>query len=183
MLTSPLLDRFGVVSRLELYGANDLRTIVIRSAGILGAPIEEAGAEVIARRSRGTPRIANRLLKRVRDYAQIRGDGVITAEMADAGLTMLEVDELGLDHVDRRILSAILTKFAGGPVGLDTLAATTGEESVTIEDVYEPYLMQLGFLNRTPRGRVATASAYRHMGIPVPARLADQDIQASFFTD
>lgn len=183
MLTSPLLDRFGVVSRLELYGVEDLKTIVTRSAGILGAPIEAEGAEVIARRSRGTPRIANRLLKRVRDYAQIKGDGVITSGMADAGLNMLEVDELGLDHVDRRILSSILTKFAGGPVGLDTLAATTGEESVTIEDVYEPYLLQLGFLNRTPRGRVATAAAYRHMGIPVPARLVDQDIQANFFQD
>ena len=180
MLTSPLLDRFGVVSRLELYSVDDLKTIVRRSSGILGAPIESEGAEVIARRSRGTPRIANRLLKRVRDFAQIKADGTISGPVADAALNMLEVDELGLDHVDRRILSAIIEKFAGGPVGLDTLAATTGEESGTIEDVYEPYLLQLGFLNRTPRGRVATAGAYKHMGYAVPSRLVDNEILQSF---
>lgn len=180
MLTSPLLDRFGVVSRLELYDPEDLKKIVRRSAGILGAPIEDAGAEVIARRSRGTPRIANRLLKRVRDFAQIKADGTITEDVAGAGLDLLEVDELGLDSVDRRLLSAIIEKFSGGPVGLDTMAAATGEEAVTIEDVYEPYLMQLGFISRTPRGRVATPGAYRHLGFPVPARLMDMDAQASF---
>ncbi len=180
MLTSPLLDRFGVVCRLELYTPQDLKTIVSRSASILGAPIAEEGAQEIARRSRGTPRIANRLLKRVRDFAQIRSDGVITAQVADAGLDLLEVDELGLDSIDRRLLSAIISKFSGGPVGLDTLAASTGEEAGTIEDVYEPYLLQLGFINRTPRGRVATPGAYRHMGIPVPARLMDSEVQASF---
>ena len=180
MLTSPLLDRFGVVSRLELYNPEDLKTIVRRSAGILGAPIADEGAEVIAHRSRGTPRIANRLLKRVRDFAQIKADGTITAGVAGAGLDMLEVDELGLDNIDRTLLSAIIEKFNGGPVGLDTLAAATGEESVTIEDVYEPYLMQLGFINRTPRGRVAMPGAYRHLGIPVPARLMDSEVQASF---
>jgi Holliday junction DNA helicase RuvB len=180
MLTSPLLDRFGVVSRLELYSPEDLKTIVRRSAGILGAPIADDGAEVIARRSRGTPRIANRLLKRVRDFAQIKADGTITRDVAGAGLDMLEVDELGLDNIDRTLLSAIIEKFSGGPVGLDTLAAATGEEAVTIEDVYEPYLMQLGFISRTPRGRVAMPGAYRHLGIPVPARLTDNEVQASF---
>jgi Holliday junction DNA helicase RuvB len=175
-----LLDRFGVVSRLELYSPDDLQEIVRRSAGILGAPIDNSGASVIAKRSRGTPRIANRLLKRVRDFAQIKADGTITSQVAGAGLDLLEVDELGLDNVDRRLLSAIIEKFSGGPVGLDTLAACTGEESVTIEDVYEPYLLQIGFINRTPRGRVATPGAYRHLGIPVPARLMDNDIQASF---
>ncbi len=180
MLTSPLLDRFGVVCRLELYKPEELCTIVRRSAGILGAEIEQDGAMEIARRSRGTPRIANRLLKRVRDFAQIKADGTITEGVAGAGLDLLEVDELGLDNIDRRLLSAIIEKFAGGPVGLDTLAAATGEESVTIEDVYEPYLMQLGFINRTPRGRVATPGAYRHLGIPVPARMMDNDVQASF---
>jgi Holliday junction DNA helicase RuvB len=180
MLTSPLLDRFGVVSRLELYSPDDLKLIVRRSAGILGAPILDGGAEVIARRSRGTPRIANRLLKRVRDFAQIKADGTITVDVAGAGLDLLEVDELGLDSVDRRLLSAIIEKFSGGPVGLDTLAAATGEEAVTIEDVYEPYLMQIGFISRTPRGRVATPGAYRHLGLPVPARLMDNEIQANF---
>lgn len=180
MLTSPLLDRFGVVSRLELYSPDDLKTIVRRSAGILGAPIVDEGAEVIARRSRGTPRIANRLLKRVRDFAQIKADGTITSEVAGAGLDLLEVDELGLDNIDRTLLAAIIEKFSGGPVGLDTLAAATGEESVTIEDVYEPYLMQLGFINRTPRGRVATPGAYRHLGIPVPSRMLDNEVQTNF---
>ena len=183
MLTSPLLDRFGVVSRLELYGVEELKTIVRRSAGILGAPIDELGAQEIAGRSRGTPRIANRLLRRVRDFAQIKADGVITSDVANAGLDLLEVDKLGLDHVDRRILEAIIEKFSGGPVGLDTLAAATGEEAVTIEDVYEPFLMQLGFLNRTPRGRVVTARAYQHMGRPVPARLMDGEILQSFLGD
>ena len=183
MLTSPLLDRFGVVSRLELYGTEELMTIVRRSAGILGAPIEDQGAKEIASRSRGTPRIANRLLRRVRDYAQIKADGVITADVASAGLDLLEVDKLGLDHVDRRILYAIVDKFSGGPVGLDTLAAATGEEAVTIEDVYEPFLMQLGFLNRTPRGRVVTARAYQHLDRPVPARLMDGEILQNFLGD
>ena len=183
MLTSPLLDRFGVVSRLELYSSDDLKTIVNRSAGILKVPIDEQGAIEIATRSRGTPRIANRLLRRVRDFAQIKADGTITATVASAGLDMLEVDKLGLDHVDRRILSAIIEKFSGGPVGLDTLAAATGEESVTIEDVYEPFLMQLGFVNRTSRGRVATSHAYRHLGYPIPARMVDNEILQGFFGD
>lgn len=163
-LTSPLRDRFGMIMRLELYTHSELATIVNRSAGILGVKIEEGGAEEIARRSRGTPRIANRLIKRVRDFAQIRGSGVITGKLADMALDMLEIDSLGLDGVDRRMMLAIIDHFGGGPVGLDTLAATIGEESTTIEDVYEPYLLQLGFLNRTPRGRVVTRSAYEHFG-------------------
>jgi len=168
MLTSPLLDRFGVTCRLELYGTEDLMQIVNRSASILGTQIDEGGARQIAGRARGTPRIANRLLRRVRDFAQIRADGMITAEVADQGLNMLEVDSLGLDHVDRRILFTMIDKFGGGPVGLDTLAATTGEDAITIEDVYEPFLMQLGFINRTPRGRVVMPRAYEHLGRPVP---------------
>ena len=152
--------------RLELYNENELSDIVTRSAGILEMPIEHDGALEIARRSRGTPRIANRLLKRVRDYAQVKGDGVITKEMADGALQLLEIDALGLDSIDRRMLSAIIKFFGGGPVGLETLSATIGEEAVTLEDVYEPYLLQLGFLNRTPRGRCATVRAYEHLGIP-----------------
>lgn len=165
MLTSPLYDRFGVICRLEMYNTEELATIIKRSARILNTPIYEEGAIEIAMRSRGTPRIANRLLKRVRDYAQVKADGTITKEVAAAGLDMLEVDRLGLDNVDRNILTAIIKKFGGGPVGLDTLAAATGEENVTIEDVYEPYLLQLGFISRTPRGRVAMPAAYEHLGI------------------
>ena len=167
MLTSPLRDRFGIINRLELYDDEDLKIIVDRSAGILGVDIEEEGALEIARRSRGTPRIANRMLSRVRDYAQIMGDGVITKRIADEALNMMEVDKLGLDRVDRNVLSAIIEKFGGGPVGLDTIAAATGEEATTIEDVYEPFLLQQGFIMRTPRGRVATQAAYEHLGLPV----------------
>ena len=162
-LSAPLRDRFGVTLRLELYTPEELALIVTRSAGILEVPIEEAGAMEIARRSRGTPRIANRMLRRVRDFAEVKADGVITREVADSALLALEVDYLGLDQVDRRMLRAIIENYGGGPVGLDTLAATIGEESVTLEDVYEPYLMQLGFLTRTPRGRCVTQKAYEHL--------------------
>ena len=164
-LSAPLRDRFGVTLRLELYTAEELQEIVTRSAGILDVPIEPDGALEIARRSRGTPRIANRMLRRVRDFAQVRADGVITKEVADHALLALEVDYLGLDNVDRRMLRSIIENYGGGPVGLDTLAATIGEESVTLEDVYEPYLMQLGFLKRTPRGRCVTQRAYEHLHI------------------
>ena len=164
-LTTPLRDRFGIVCRLELYNENDLKTIVERSAKILNIKIDEQGALEIAKRSRGTPRIANRLLKRVRDYASVLGDGNISLEIAKIALEKLEVDELGLDEIDRKMLKSIILNYAGGPVGLDTLAATIGEETETIEDVYEPYLMQIGFLSRTPRGRVATPLAYKHLGI------------------
>ncbi len=164
-LSAPLRDRFGVMLRLELYTPEELSQIVVRSAGILGVPIEEAGAMEIARRARGTPRIANRLLRRVRDFAQVRAGGVITQAVADRALTALEVDRLGLDSVDRRMLESIITHYGGGPVGLETLAATVGEEAVTLEDVYEPYLMQMGFLTRTPRGRCATKRAYEHLGL------------------
>lgn len=164
-LSAPLRDRFGVNLRLELYTPEELCLIVSRSAGILGVPVEEAGAMEIARRSRGTPRIANRMLRRVRDFAQVKAGGVITKEVADTALTALEVDYLGLDSVDRRMLTSIIENYAGGPVGLDTLAATINEESVTLEDVYEPYLMQMGFLTRTPRGRCVTKRAYEHLGI------------------
>lgn len=167
MLTSPLRDRFGVISRLELYNPEELKKIVVRSAGILNVEIDAEGAYEIAKRSRGTPRVTNRLLKRVRDYAQIRADGVITLEVAREALDMLEVDHVGLDDVDRRLLETIALKFNGGPVGLDTLAASTGEESSTIEDVCEPYLLQLGFLARTPRGRVLTPLGYKHMKLPI----------------
>lgn len=164
-LAAPLRDRFGVISRLEYYKTEHLVFIVKRAAEILNIEIEEQGAIEIARRSRGTPRIANRLLKRVRDYAQITGDGIITEQLADEALAMLEVDKCGLDKIDRSMLFAIIQKFKGGPVGIDTLAASISEETETIEDVYEPFLMQLGFLNRTPRGRVATQAAYEHLGI------------------
>ncbi len=170
-ISAPLRDRFGVVSRLELYSPEQLAGIVTRSAGILGIPIDEEGALEIARRSRGTPRLANRLIKRVRDFAQVMGDGVITREVAMKGLTALDVDPLGLDATDRRMLESIIYNFAGGPVGLETLAATIGEEAVTLEDVYEPYLMQIGFLNRTPRGRCATQKAYKHLNIPFEGQL------------
>jgi len=166
LLTSPLRDRFGVISRLEYYRQEDLVRIVRRAAGILQVPLEEAGAAEIARRARGTPRVANRLLKRVRDYAQVRAGGIITGEVAGRALEFLEVDPLGLDHTDRRLLRIIIEKFNGGPVGLDTLAAAAGEEAGTLEDVFEPYLLQTGLLARTPRGRVATAAAYRHLGLP-----------------
>ena len=162
-LSAPLRDRFGVTLRLELYTPKELREIVTRSAGILDVAIEPDGAMEIARRSRGTPRIANRMLRRVRDFAQVMADGVITKDVADKALLALEVDALGLDNVDRRMLRAIIENYGGGPVGLDTLAATIGEESVTLEDVYEPYLMQLGFLTRTPRGRCVTRKAYEHL--------------------
>ena len=173
LLTSPLRDRFGVISRLEFYDTTELTEIVVRAARILGVEIDSEGAVEVATRSRGTPRVANRLLKRVRDYAQVRADGRITLEVARQALTMLEVDRLGLDNTDRRLLSTMICKFGGGPVGLDTLSAATGEESDTIEDVYEPYLLQLGFINRTPRGRVVTSSAYEHMGI-APGDKPDQ---------
>lgn len=164
-LTAPLRDRFGVSLRLELYSPEELRRIVVRSAGILNVPIEPDGAYEIASRSRGTPRIANRLLRRVRDYAQVMADGVITSETADEALSKLEVDKLGLDALDRRMLRSIIEFYNGGPVGLETLAATINEESVTLEDVYEPYLLQNGFLTRTPRGRCVTRKAYEHLGI------------------
>ena len=171
-LSAPLRDRFGVTLRLELYTPDELSRIVTRSAGILRVDIVPDGADEIARRSRGTPRIANRMLRRVRDYAQVKADGVITAEVADQALCALEIDHLGLDPVDRRMLAAIMDHYRGGPVGLETLAATIGEESVTLEDVYEPYLMQLGFLTRTPRGRCVTERAYRHLHRPVPGGAA-----------
>ena len=164
-LPAPLRDRFGVSLRLELYSPEELRRIVVRSAGILNVPIEPDGAYEIASRSRGTPRIANRLLRRVRDYAQVMADGVITSKVADAALSKLEVDKLGLDALDRRMLRSIIEFYNGGPVGLETLAATINEESVTLEDVYEPYLLQNGFLTRTPRGRCVTRKAYEHLGI------------------
>lgn len=167
-LSAPLRDRFGVTLRLELYTPEELALIVKRSAGILGVPIEESGAMEIARRSRGTPRIANRMLRRVRDFAQVRAGGVITRSVADEALGALEVDYLGLDAVDRRMLRSIMENYGGGPVGLETLAATINEEAITLEDVYEPYLMQLGFLTRTPRGRCVTRRAYEHLGLSAP---------------
>ncbi|MBR5518253.1 MAG: Holliday junction branch migration DNA helicase RuvB [Clostridia bacterium] len=167
LLSAPLRDRFGVISRLELYTPEELAKIVIRSAGILGAQIEDGGAMEIASRSRGTPRIANRLLKRVRDYAQIKANGVITQEVADKALTMLEIDKSGLDKIDKNMMLSIINAFGGGPVGLDTLAAMIGEDPGTIEDVYEPYLLQQGFINRTPRGRMATKVAYDYFHIPM----------------
>ena len=176
MLTSPLRDRFGISFRLELYSAEELSIIVERSARILKIDCDHTGALEIAGRSRGTPRIANRLIKRVRDYAQVKADGFITKVVAREGLDMLEVDRLGLDHTDRTMLKTMMEKFGGGPVGLDTLAACTGEDATTIEDVYEPYLLQLGFLMRTPRGRICTPAAYEHMKInqPRPSKLDEQ---------
>ena len=165
MLTSPLRDRFGVICRLELYSDKDLQIIIKRSAEILNIKIDESASLDIAKRSRGTPRIANRLLKRVRDYAEVLGSGEITKEITDQALAKMEIDELGLDFIDRKILESIIYKFGGGPVGLDTLSATIGEDAGTIEDVYEPYLMQLGFIARTPRGRIAMENAYHHLGI------------------
>lgn len=167
-LSAPLRDRFGVTLRLELYTSEELAHIVTRSANILNVPIEEAGALEIAQRSRGTPRIANRMLRRVRDFAQVTAGGVVTQVVADRALRALEIDSLGLDQIDRRMLMSIIENYRGGPVGLDTLAATINEESITLEDVYEPYLMQLGFLTRTPRGRCVTPKAYQHLGLSVP---------------
>jgi len=168
LLTSPLRDRFGLVQRLEFYTDAELTQIVSRSANILGMDSELEGAQEVARRSRGTPRIANRLLRRVRDFAQVKGDGIITAEIADAALNLLEVDKLGLDKMDRRFLEALIEKFAGGPVGIDSMATALGEERGTIEDVIEPFLVQQGFLIRTPRGRVATSNAYKHLNLSEP---------------
>ncbi len=168
LLTAPLRDRFGVIHRLEFYTVEELKQIIIHSARILDVDIEEAGAEELARRSRGTPRLANRLLKRVRDFAQVRFDGAITKEVAAKALDLLDVDKQGLDHVDRNVLDTMIYKFNGGPVGLDTLAAAIGEDAGTIEDVYEPFLLKNGFINRTPRGRVVTELAYRHLGLEFP---------------
>lgn len=176
MLTNPLRDRFGIVSRLEFYTTEELGRIVSRSAGLLELEMTASGAEEIAKRSRGTPRIANRLLRRVRDYAQVKSNGQVSAETADAALEMLDVDKLGFDVMDRKLLQAVLEKFGGGPVGLDNLAAAIGEERDTIEDVLEPYLIQQGYLMRTPRGRVATSLAYQHFGLVVPKALETGDL-------
>jgi len=172
LLTSPLRDRFGIVQRLEFYGIDDLDRIVRRSAGILGVAIDGGGARAIAQRSRGTPRIANRLLRRVRDYAQVKGDGRIDEPLSRAALDLLDVDPLGFDALDRKLLTTIMEKFDGGPVGIDSLAAAIGEERGTLEDVIEPYLIQQGFLMRTARGRMATRAAYLHLGLPVPQRVS-----------
>lgn len=168
LLTAPLRDRFGVIHRLEFYSMEELKLIIQHSARILNVKIDEKGAEELARRSRGTPRLANRILKRVRDFAQVRYDGEITEKVANTALDLLDVDKLGLDHLDRNILLTMIEKFGGGPVGLDTLAASLGEDAGTIEDVYEPYLLKCGLINRTPRGRVVTEGAYRHLGLEIP---------------
>lgn len=168
LLTAPLRDRFGVIHRLEFYSVEELKLIIQHSARILGVEIEENGARELARRSRGTPRLANRILKRVRDFAQVKYEGVITEEVAHVALDLMDVDKMGLDHIDRNILCTMIDKFKGGPVGLDTLAAAIGEDAGTIEDVYEPYLIKNGFLNRTPRGRVVTDFAYHHLGLEIP---------------
>ena len=167
LLTAPLRDRFGIIHRMEFYTVEELQTIIMRSAEVLIAPLEPAGAMEMARRSRGTPRLANRILKRVRDYAQVKHDGIITEEVAMTALDLMDVDRMGLDHIDRNILLTMIHKFGGGPVGLDTLAAAIGEDAGTIEDVYEPYLLKNGFLNRTPRGRVVTDYAYSHLGLEI----------------
>ena len=169
LLTAPLRDRFGVIHRLEFYSVEELKLIILHSARILGVTIEEKGALELARRSRGTPRLANRILKRVRDFAQVRFDGIITEEVANTALDLMDVDKMGLDHIDRNILCTLIDKFKGGPVGLDTLAAAIGEDAGTLEDVYEPYLLKNGFLNRTPRGRMVTESAYHHLGLEIPS--------------
>lgn len=169
-LSAPLRDRFGVLSRLEYYKEEQLKSIVLRTAELFETEIEDQSAAEIARRARGTPRIANRLLRRVRDFAQVKGDGTIDIKMAREALELLQVDPLGLDHIDHKLLKGIITKYRGGPVGLDTIAASIGEESDTIEDVYEPYLLQIGFLQRTPRGRVVTEAVYRHFGMEVPSK-------------
>jgi len=176
-LSGPLRDRFGVNLRLELYTVEELEMIVSRSAGILEVPTEPDGAMEIARRSRGTPRIANRMLRRVRDFAQVKAGGVITRNVADQALTALEVDYLGLDQIDRRMLSSIIQHYSGGPVGLETLAATINEEAITLEDVYEPYLMQMGFLTRTPRGRCVTPKAYEHLGLSLPGQVYPEQLK------
>ena len=176
-ISAPLRDRFGVILKLELYTPEELELIIRRSADLLSIGIEPSGAGEIARRCRGTPRIANRLLKRVRDFAEVTADGVITKAVADDALTRLDIDHLGLDTVDRKLLRSIILQYGGGPVGLDTLAATVNEETVTIEDVYEPYLLQQGFLTRTPRGRCVTGLAYRHLGLPLPAEAGRSDEQ------
>ncbi|WP_144511191.1 Holliday junction branch migration DNA helicase RuvB [Bacillus sp. FJAT-22090] len=173
-LSAPLRDRFGVLLRLDYYEEDALTSIVIRSAELFNASIDPESAGEIARRSRGTPRIANRLLKRVRDYAQVRGNGHISLEMASEALELLQVDPRGLDHIDHKLITAMIERFRGGPVGLDTIAASIGEESTTIEDVYEPYLMQIGFIQRSPRGRIVTPLAYEHFGIPLPIERIDQ---------
>ena len=173
MLTNPLRDRFGIVARLEFYSAEELARIVKRSAGLLKAPMDEAGGIEIAKRSRGTPRIANRLLRRVRDYADVKGSGVITLDIAHQALAMLDVDPRGFDVMDRKLLEAVIHRFDGGPVGLDNIAASIGEEPGTIEDVIEPYLIQQGYLQRTPRGRIATLAAFRHLGVAPPAGRPD----------
>ncbi|MCQ4311962.1 Holliday junction branch migration DNA helicase RuvB [Pseudomonas stutzeri] len=183
MLTNPLRDRFGIVQRLEFYSTPDLATIVSRSAGILGLAVEAEGAFEIARRARGTPRIANRLLRRVRDFAQVRGNGEITRSTADLALNMLDVDERGLDHQDRRLLLTMIEKFDGGPVGVDNLAAAISEERHTIEDVLEPYLIQQGYIMRTPRGRVVTRHAYLHFGLNLPKRMGDSPVADLFSGD
>ena len=183
MLSAPLRDRFGIIFRLEMYSPEELCQIVSRSARLLNVKAEPEGMLEIARRSRGTPRIANRMLKRVRDYAQVKGNGCITEDIAREGLDMLDVDKLGLDRVDRTLLYTMIDKFGGGPVGLDTLAASTGEDANTIEDVYEPYLLQLGFIQRTPRGRVCTPLVYEHLGRTKPARLAVDENQMSMLED
>lgn len=167
LLTAPLRDRFGIIHRMEFYTVEELQTIIMRSAEVLNAPLEPEGAMEMARRSRGTPRLANRILKRVRDYAQVKHDGIITEEVAMTALDLMDVDRMGLDHIDRNILLTMIQKFGGGPVGLDTLAAAIGEDAGTIEDVYEPYLLKNGFLNRTPRGRVVTDYAYSHLGLEI----------------
>ncbi len=169
LLTAPLRDRFGVIHRLEFYSAEELKLIILHSAKVLDVEIEEKGAMELARRSRGTPRLANRMLKRVRDFAQIKYDGVITKQVAQTALDLMEVDPMGLDNIDRNILITIIDKFKGGPVGLDTLAASIGEDAGTLEDVYEPFLLKNGFLNRTPKGRVATDLAYHHLGLEIPS--------------
>ncbi|MCH8116597.1 MAG: Holliday junction branch migration DNA helicase RuvB [Proteobacteria bacterium] len=176
LLTSPLRDRFGIVQRLDFYSSDDLETIVRRSAGILNLPVENDGAQQIAMRARGTPRIANRLLRRVRDFAEVRADGVVSGEVAISAMDMLEVDPTGFDAMDRRLLLTIIEKFDGGPVGIESLAAALGEERGTIEDVIEPYLIQQGFMMRTARGRVATRNAYLHFGLPAPASEMSQDL-------
>ena len=183
LLTSPLRDRFGIVQRLEFYTTEELSTIITRSAGILDVTIDPQGSIEIAKRSRGTPRIANRLLRRVRDFAQVKGDGVITKALADKALDMLSVDQNGFDHMDRRVLLAVIEKFDGGPVGLDSLSAAVGEESGTIEDVIEPYLILNGFLMRTPRGRVATMNCYRHFGIRAPQQIQQAHENSDLFSD
>ena len=174
MLTAPLRDRFGVVSRLEFYSAEELKTIIVRSASVLNVEIDETGAIELARRSRGTPRLANRLLKRVRDFAQVKYDGKITKDVANFALDLLEVDKLGLDHIDRQILMTMIEKFNGGPVGIDAVATTIGEDSGTVEEVYEPYLVQNGLIIRTPRGRMVTDLAYKHLGLAVSSKECDE---------